>query len=171
MGSKSLLAQNPPSPGHRLVLKLLGNNAYYKKQLLEDKMKIQGGCYCGEIRYKFEGDPEGSLQCHCRECQYGSGGHPAALMIVAENDFIFTQGTAKTFQRPDLDKPVTRYFCPNCGTGIASQTPARPKSIVLKVGTFDDPSIFEPKVAIFIKDKQKFHHIPNGLVSFEDRPS
>ena len=46
----------------------------------------------------------------------------------------------------------------------------RPKSIILKVGTFDDPSIFDPKIAIFTIDKQKFHYIDDNLKCFEKRP-
>ena len=45
-------------------------------------MKIEGGCYCGEIRYVSNGDAQASLQCHCRECQYITGGHPNVLMIM-----------------------------------------------------------------------------------------
>ncbi len=30
-------------------------------------MKLEGGCYCGEVRYKAEGKPMMKAQCHCRE--------------------------------------------------------------------------------------------------------
>ena len=30
-------------------------------------MKLTGRCYCGDIQYEFEGEVQGSLQCHCRE--------------------------------------------------------------------------------------------------------
>jgi hypothetical protein len=43
-------------------------------------MKVEGGCYCGEIRYVAEGEPQMKAQCHCRECQYISGGHPNVVM-------------------------------------------------------------------------------------------
>ena len=76
----------------------------------------------------------------------------------------------KTFKRKDIEKAVTRLFCENCGTGIGTKNPNRPNSIILKVGTFDDPSIFKPDIAIFTIDKQKFHYIENGLKSFERRP-
>ena len=76
----------------------------------------------------------------------------------------------KQFRRPDLEHPVTRHFCENCGTGVASETPNRPGSIVIKAGTFDDPSAFNPAVAIYTCDKQDYHHIPEDMTSFDKRP-
>ena len=46
-----------------------------------------------------------------------------------------------------------------------------PGSVILKVGTLDDPGVFgAPQVAIFTVDKQSFHHIPDGIPSFERTP-
>ena len=92
-------------------------------------MKITGGCYCGAVRYEIDGEPQASLQCHCRECQYISGGFPAALMLFPLEIFQLTSGEMKQFRRSDLERPVTRHFCENCGTGIASETPNRPGSV------------------------------------------
>ncbi len=133
-------------------------------------MKTTGGCYCGAVRYEITGEAQALLQCHCRECQYISGGNPAALMIFPFESFQLTSGEMKQFRRSDLERPVTRHFCENCGTGIASETPSRPGSIVIKVGTLDDPSIFAPAVAIFTCDKQDYHHIPEGIPAFDKRP-
>jgi hypothetical protein len=133
-------------------------------------MKTTGGCYCGAVRYEITGEAQASLQCHCRECQYISGGNPAALMIFPFESFQLTSGEMKQFRRSDLERPVTRHFCENCGTGIASETPSRPGSIVIKVGTLYDPSIFAPAVAIFTCDKQDYHHIPEGIPAFDKRP-
>ena len=133
-------------------------------------MKIQGGCYCGEIRYLSLGKPEASIQCHCRECQYITGGNSNVLMIFPLDDFQFTKRNPKEFKRSDLENPVTRLFCNNCGTAIGTKSPLREKSIILKVGTFDDPSVFKPEIAIFTCDMQKFHHIDSSLKSFDKRP-
>ena len=61
-------------------------------------------------------------------------------MIFAKADFRFTNGTTGTFERPDLETPVKRHFCSNCGTAIGSESLARPTSMIIKVGTMDDAS-------------------------------
>ena len=133
-------------------------------------MRIKGGCYCGEIRYVSNGDAQASVQCHCRECQYITGGHPNVLMIMPLDGFKFLSGKPKEFKRNDLENSMTRLFCSKCGTAIGTRNPMRPNSIILKVGTFDDPSIFKPEIAIFTSDKQKFHFIDDKVKSFVKKP-
>ena len=133
-------------------------------------MRIEGGCYCKKIRYVSEMEPEVSIQCHCRECMYITGGNPNVLMIVPLEGFKITSGTPKRFSRNDLDAPVERMFCHDCGTALGSYTPRRPRSVILKVGTFDDPSIFKPQVAIFACDKLDFHYIPDDVKIFSKLP-
>ena len=74
-------------------------------------MKIVGGCYCGAVRYEINGEPQASLQCHCRECQYISGGNPVPLMIFPLEGFQLISGEMKQFPRPALERPVRRHFC------------------------------------------------------------
>ena len=133
-------------------------------------MRAKGGCYCGGIRYEVDGDLEGAIQCHCRECQYITGGNPNVIAVFSKKDFKYTKGEVAIFSRKDLAKPVHRHFCPNCGTGIGTLSPARPNSMILKVGTFDDQSFFNPQAAIFTCDKQHYHIIADGVVTYEKRP-
>src|SRR5262249_8373245 len=117
-----------------------------------------------------EGDPLMKSQCHCRECQYISGGAPNMFMAMPIAGFSYTKGTPKQFSRSDLDRPVTREFCAECGTHLVTKRPDFPIAIV-KVGTLDDPTQYgEPQSAIYTVDKQVFHHIPDGLPSFERMP-
>ncbi len=133
-------------------------------------MVIEGGCYCGALRYRAEGEPIFAGQCHCRECQYITGGNPNVIMAMPMDGFAYTKGEPQHFARSDIDNPVTREFCGKCGTAIGTQTPNMPGAMILKVGTMDDPSVFQPQMAIFTVDKQSFHHIPEGLPAFERVP-
>lgn len=134
-------------------------------------MAIEGGCYCGAVRFEAGGDSLFKGQCHCRECQYISGGGPNVVMGMPEASFHYTKGEAKPFQRKDLESPVTREFCGECGTHLLSRAPGMAGAVLLKVGTFDDPSVFgSPQMAIFLCDKQSFHQVPEGTASFDRMP-
>jgi len=134
-------------------------------------MKIDGGCYCGAVRYSAEGDALFSGQCHCRECQYIAGGGPNLVMGMPEAGFKYTKGAPKKFKRPDLADPVTREFCGECGTHLLTRTSRVPGSVLLKIGTYDDPKLFTgPQMVIYTIDKQPFHHVPEGVPTFERVP-
>lgn len=133
-------------------------------------MRLEGGCYCGEVRYVAEGEPMMKAQCHCRECQYITGGAPNLFMAMPLGGFSFTAGEPKQFKRGDLERPVVREFCPNCGTHLVTRPPGFPAAIV-KVGTLDDPSLFGgPQMAIYTCDQQSFQPIPEGVKTFERLP-
>ena len=84
--------------------------------------------------------------------------------------FTYITGHPKQFTRKDLARAVTREFCAECGTHLVTRPTAVP-AVVLKVGTFDDPSLFGgPQMAIYTIDKQAFHQIPDGMPSFERLP-
>ena len=115
-------------------------------------------------------DPRaGKIINECRECQYITGGAPNMFLAMKPNSFKYTKGTARQFSRSDLERPVTREFCGECGTHLITR-PAAP-IVVVKVGTLDDPSLFGgPQIAIYTCDKQAFHHVPEGLPAFERLP-
>lgn len=132
---------------------------------------LTGHCYCGALRYRAEGEPLSKAQCYCRECQYISGGAPNLFIAMPADGFSYVAGEPRRFTRSDIERPVTRDFCPVCGTHILTRGEGIP-AIALKVGTLDTPELFGgPDLAIFTADKQSFHHIPDGLPAFGGTPT
>ena len=103
-------------------------------------MRMEGGCYCKQIRYEINGEMAMKAQCFCRECQYITGGDSLLTFAVPEDSFRVTRGELKNFSRDDLDNAVTRQFCATCGTHVSSI--AMPGMVLVKVGTLDDRSNF-----------------------------
>jgi hypothetical protein len=133
-------------------------------------MRLEGGCYCGALRFKAEGDPVLKAQCVCRECTHVTGGGPNVFVAMPIGGFAYTKGAPKAFARSDLPSPVRREFCAECGTHIASWPPGFPAAII-KVGALDDPGVYgEPDMTIFTCDKQAFHYLPQGKPAFERMP-
>lgn len=69
----------------------------------EERIKLEGRCYCGDVRYLAEGEPALKAQCHCRECQYITGGAPNMFMVMPLDGFKYTKGMPKSFARNDLE--------------------------------------------------------------------
>lgn len=131
---------------------------------------LTGGCYCGAVRYEISTEPVMSAQCHCRPCQYFSGGGPNYFMLVPPEGFAYATGRAERYTRPDLENAVTREFCPSCGTHLITRRPGL-RQIVLKAGTLDDPSAYgRPRMAIFCAEMAPFHLIPDGIAAFDGLP-
>lgn len=134
-------------------------------------MAMTGGCYCKALRYEADGPPAFRAQCHCRECQYISGGAENLFMIVPAAGFRYVAGEPATFTRKDLDGAVTREFCGTCGSPIATRAPSNPDIVILKVGSLDDQSQFGgPQAAIWLDDAQPWHLVPEGVMRFPKFP-
>ncbi len=134
-------------------------------------MHIEGGCYCGAVRYEVDGDPLFKIQCHCRECQYCAGGGPNYALGMPEAAFRYTKDQPAAFSKPDLENPVSREFCATCGTPILTRAPGLPGTVILKVGSMDDPSQYEgPLLVIYTSEMQAFHLLPEGVPAFERFP-
>jgi hypothetical protein len=131
---------------------------------------LEGGCYCGRVRYEAAGEPALRAQCHCRPCQYFSGGAANMFMLMPPEGFRYTKGEPRQFKRDDLENAVTREFCGECGTQLLTRRPGL-HAIILKAGTLDDPSQFGvSQMAINTKDRQAFNCIAEGLPAFEGLP-
>jgi len=94
-------------------------------------MRLEGGCYCGAVRYVAEGKPVLRAQCHSRACQHIAGGAPNLFMLMPAEGFAYTKGAPKTYTRPDKADAVTREFCAVCGTHMITRRPGLPP-VVLK---------------------------------------
>jgi hypothetical protein len=127
-------------------------------------MQIEGGCYCGGVRYKAEGDPILKAECFCRECQYITGGGNLLIMAMPAAGFELTKGAVKDFARSDIKRAVTRQFCPDCGTHLFTRAPGFEVAVIIKVGSMDDPSLFgKADSANYACDAQPYHRLPDDM--------
>lgn len=130
-----------------------------------------GGCLCGAIRYELSADPSFQLACHCRACQYVSGGSPTLAVIVPAAALKITQGEPRThWSKGESGAEVGRSFCEVCGTPVFSKPSANSEIAVIKVGGLDDPSDFTVQADIWMKTAQPWHSPHEGAVQMPGNP-
>ncbi|MEI9996027.1 MAG: GFA family protein [Rhizomicrobium sp.] len=131
---------------------------------------FEGGCRCGAVRYTVSAEPLAVMNCHCRDCQYASGGGFSTVAVVPAAAFAVTKGAPKPFTvTGDSGKEITRSFCETCGTPLYTQQPGSPLAII-KAGTLDDPSWLTLGGALYTSSAQPWSHIDPALMQFEKMP-
>ena len=106
---------------------------------------IEGGCFCGAIRYTIDNGEYPVANCHCTMCRKTSAAPFVTWMVVPESAFRYTQGEPKVLVS---SKKGTRYFCSNCGTPVVCIIGARPSEVDVTTGSLDNPEDFPPIVAV-----------------------
>jgi hypothetical protein len=110
----------------------------------------EGGCLCGEIRYRVSGEPVAATLCHCGSCRRASGGTNVAWAVFEKNMFEWlAEEPAKYSSSPGIGW----LFCGTCGSLVGYRRSSRPEHMDITTGTLDDPDRFPPKVEIWLDQK------------------
>ena len=131
---------------------------------------IRGGCLCGQVRYAAKGAPAFAGQCYCRDCQRASGSAFIPFMGWPADQVSFS-GETRTFAcRSIRGTDAVRNFCPTCGSLVFGGIVGVDAEHTIYAGTLDEPSAFEPLIAIFARDCPPWAVIPPDLATFETMP-
>jgi len=131
----------------------------------------QGGCQCGGVRYRLEGEPVALAVCHCAECQRQSGSAFGMSLIVPKDAFRLLSGEPKTFSRKaDSGRIVECAFCGTCGTRIYHAPSYMADTLNIKPGTLDDTSWLAPSIHVWTQSKQPWVQIPEGVRCVDGQP-
>jgi hypothetical protein len=131
---------------------------------------VTGHCLCGNVRYVVTGEPVGTGQCQCKDCQRASGtGHMSIARFKAE-DVGLTGTTASFASVADSGNINTRHFCPTCGSRLYGQNSAAPGILNLAPGCMDDNDWFRAQRVVYTKDRPSWDVTPTDVPNFERMP-
>jgi hypothetical protein len=126
-----------------------------------------GGCQCGEVRYRITGAPVWLTVCHCNECKRQSGGAFGMSLRMRGADVTVVSGEPKRWTRSsDSGRLVICAFCGICGTRVWHE-PAGSGFLHIKPGTLDEPSQLAPRFEAWTKRKAPWLTIDGLELSLE----
>lgn len=129
---------------------------------------MQGGCYCGAVRYEMKREPMFVHCCHCRDCQCQTGGAFAINALIESENVEMTEGEPLPVAMPTgSGRPHIIWRCENCQTALWSDYGGREVLRFLRVSTLDEPHAIEPDVHIFTRSKVPWVHLPEGARAFD----
>lgn len=132
----------------------------------------EGGCTCGEVRYKVHDSPLIVHACHCRWCQRQTGGPHVINALYEKNMVEVTQGSVVETTVPSPSgEGQTIARCPKCHNAIWSNylvTGLGDQIRFLRAGTLDNPDLMPPDIHIFTSTKLPWYELPKEQMSVEE---
>jgi hypothetical protein len=121
-------------------------------------MTREGGCLCGAVRFKAEGEPLNVRICHCRTCQKAMGS-PFFARAVFDQRALTVEGDTGRYPSSEM---VDRVFCKRCGTRLFAWR-KDPAVAGVAIAAFDDPNAFAPTGHTWVSDKIDWVRLDDGL--------
>jgi hypothetical protein len=127
----------------------------------------EGGCACGEVRYRLTSEPMFVHCCHCLNCQRQTGSAFVINLLIEADRVEVLAGDPQPVDVPRDDGSAQRIFrCPTCQVALYSQY-GRPEVRFVRAGTLDDPTGVTPDVHIFTRSKVRWVTLPESTPAFE----
>lgn len=131
---------------------------------------IEGGCLCGQVRFRIEGEPVMSGRCCCQACQKLSGAGNTENIAFAESAFTVEGETASYNWTADSGGAVTTSFCPRCGSPLFGKSTSMPGMKMVRAGSLDDPSDYAPQMMVYAKRRHAWVQHDERLPAFDMMP-
>ena len=132
---------------------------------------ICGHCLCGNVAYEYTGTLGPAHYCHCEDCRRCTGSVNVAVRCDAAK-FRIVSGTPKGYtKRADSGNELTRYFCPECGSPLYTESPKHPEYVYVKAGTLNDPRLVKPARQNWLASAVPWSKIDDGLPGYTKNPT
>jgi hypothetical protein len=127
---------------------------------------LEGGCACGEIRYRLTYEPLFVHCCHCLNCQRQTGSAFVINAIIETNRIELLAGEPQRVDVPRGKAGKQQIFrCPTCQIAVFSRY-TRAATRFVRAGTLDDPSRVAPNVHIYTRSKLPWVALPDSVPAF-----
>lgn len=130
--------------------------------------ELEGGCLCGNVRFRTTQAPMRTLACHCRFCQRVTGSSYFAESMFPMEAVSFNGGTLNRYEHisEGSKKKVFVHFCANCGTTVSLTFERWPDVRGISRGCYDDPNAVMVSSHIWTESAQTGTALPEGVECF-----
>ena len=138
--------------------------------MTDQQQLSEGGCDCGEIRYRMNDVPMIVHCCHCRWCQRETGAAFALNAFIETDRIDVLQGAPAKVPVPSSSgRGQVIVRCPKCQVAVWSHYGSGgPTLAMLRVGTLDDPDRLPPDVHIYTDSKQPWLELTDSAPTFAE---
>jgi hypothetical protein len=136
---------------------------------MADAPFLEGGCACGEVRYRLTAPPMFVHCCHCTSCQTETGSAFVNNALIETIQVEALQGEAEPVMTPsESGRGQQIWRCPSCRVARwRNYGGARDAIRFVRVGTLDTPGALPPDIHIYTRSKLPWVRLPVGVPAVE----
>jgi hypothetical protein len=129
--------------------------------------ELEGGCQCGAVRYRINGEPVMAALCHCTMCRRANAAPAVAWAMFQEAQVAFLKDRPATYTS---SAAARRGFCPVCGTPISFTADFLPGLIDITIGSLDRPERLAPTLHYWTSRQLPWLRCADDLPRFPELP-
>lgn len=126
-----------------------------------------GGCRCGQVRFRLNTAPVMTMACHCTGCQRMTSSAFSLSVLVPSDGFSVTKGETVI---GGLHGRTRHHFCPHCMSWMFTHPEGVEGFVNVRTTLLDDPEGFEPYLETMTAEKLSWAVTP-AVESFEGFPA
>ena len=118
---------------------------------------LEGGCLCGQVRYRVSGPFDAFHLCHCSQCRRSTGSAHAANIFGTPDRLQWLSGE-KLIKRYTPEQPdvISKCFCSHCGS-LVPYTSLKSGLLIIPAGSLDEAPGISPQDHIFWRDRADWY--------------
>jgi hypothetical protein len=132
---------------------------------------FEGGCQCGQARYRITGEAVALFVCHCTECQRQSASaFGMALWLRSFSRVVLVGELGAWVRTTPSGKQLRCEFCRGCGTRMFHQMTDQADTMSIKPGTLDTALACDPVAHIWTSSARSWVQLPSSVLSYPENP-
>ena len=130
------------------------------------KLPAEGGCLCGQVRFRVKAPPQVTMACHCRGCQRMTASAFSLNLVIPAEAFELIQGEPEIGA---LHGATRHLFCPHCKSWVLTQAQGMDAYVNVRAPMMDDTGWAAPFIETFTCEKLPWATTP-AVHSYERFP-
>ena len=123
---------------------------------------VQGGCFCGAVRFAVDLPTLFCAHCHCSMCRRMHGAGYVTWFVVSNERFTILAG-AQQLGHFRSSEHGTRRFCGTCGSSLFFESTDRPGQIDIVLANMDGAIDRQPECHVFFDDRAEWVRVGDDL--------
>lgn len=134
--------------------------------MTDDCHPREGGCRCGQLRFRTTGKPIITMACHCTGCQRMTASAFSLSALYPSEAFEVTAGEPVL---GGLHGATRHFFCPHCMSWGFTRPDGLDAFVNVRATLFDDARDFVPFIETYTSEALPWAKTP-AVHSFETFP-